>query len=368
MKYTFIFILTIYAFIATFCIRDLYKYLNLKFFFISAVFLLINFALFLDIARDLHLGWDALTLWKLKANNFYLGRNFFDFIEVPFPQYPHLGTYIWAFFWKNSFLDIEYYGRLYSVYLYVLSLFAVSFCFENKNYLINFFIVILLVIFSYNGFIKGYQDIYIFSLITFFGFFIYQKIKLNIDINNYVLLIPVILPWIKNEGAFYAIFLIIVYAILQKNLLKRYFFSFIIISLIIFQFYLSLFYHNLNSLFQFEINISNLLYKDQNFFSLFEKLWKILFYSLHGFFKHPILLVDLLIISAAIYFSSINKENFPFFIFLVLNIFFILSIYLLTPSDLKWHLQTSVDRLMLQTSGIYIYLFALLKDRKYIHI
>ena len=41
-------------------------------FLIILIFVIINFALFLDIARDLQLNWDALTLWKLKANHFYI--------------------------------------------------------------------------------------------------------------------------------------------------------------------------------------------------------------------------------------------------------------------------------------------------------
>ena len=94
-------------------------------------FVLINFALFVDVARDLQLNWDALTLWKLKANHFYVGNNYFDPTYYPdtyfaHPQYPHLGTYIWAFFWKNSVLDYEYLGRTFQIYLYVVSLFVFS--------------------------------------------------------------------------------------------------------------------------------------------------------------------------------------------------------------------------------------------------
>ena len=98
-------------------------------FLIISIFMIINFALFVDVARDLQLNWDALTLWKLKANHFYNGNNYFDITYYPdayfpHPQYPHLGTYIWAFFWKNAILDYEYLGRTFQTYLYVVSLFV----------------------------------------------------------------------------------------------------------------------------------------------------------------------------------------------------------------------------------------------------
>ena len=89
---------------------------------------------------------------------------------------------------------------------------------------------------------------------------------------------------------------------------------------------------------------------------------------MHAFFKNPILIIDLLIIVACVYFTKLHKDNLPFLTFLVLNIFFIVGIYILTPYDLKWHLQSSVDRLLLQTSGMYIYLLALLKDKKFFDI
>ena len=56
------------------------------------------------------------------------------------------------------------------------------------------------------------------------------------------------------------------------------------------------------------------------------------------------------------------------YLFLVLCIFFIVGIYVLTPNDIKWHLQSSVDRLLLQTSGMYIYLLVILNDKKLIKI
>ena len=69
---------------------------NINAFLINIVILLNTFLLFIKVAANPSLGWDALAFWLSKTNTFYLGKSYF---EVPHPQYPQLGSYIWAFFW-----------------------------------------------------------------------------------------------------------------------------------------------------------------------------------------------------------------------------------------------------------------------------
>ena len=144
LENAFIIILSTYLILFFLSLKEIYNYVKYKNFLIVVLFLLINFAIFVDIARDLELSWDGLTTWKLRANDFYLGSNYFNkTTDVVLPQYPHLGTYMWAFFWKNSFLEYEYFGRLFQAYLYVLSIFAISSCFENINFLKKKLIIVL---------------------------------------------------------------------------------------------------------------------------------------------------------------------------------------------------------------------------------
>ena len=35
---------------------------------------------------------------------FLQGGSYEDIANVPFSYYPHLGTYLWGYFWSNSFL------------------------------------------------------------------------------------------------------------------------------------------------------------------------------------------------------------------------------------------------------------------------
>ena len=78
---------------------------NKKNLFLVFFFLLFNFYLFIDLAYNLELGWDGLATWIFKANNFYIGNNYFDLFnqEINFKQYPHLGSYVWAFFLEKLF-------------------------------------------------------------------------------------------------------------------------------------------------------------------------------------------------------------------------------------------------------------------------
>ena len=83
-------------------------------------FLFSLFCIFLNTSYQFELGWDGFN-WKEKANFFYNGGFLLDLNEFTqsYQNYPHLGTYIWAFFWKNSVLNYEYIGRLFSNYLYI---------------------------------------------------------------------------------------------------------------------------------------------------------------------------------------------------------------------------------------------------------
>ena len=71
------------------------KNINLKFFFIF-----ISLCFFFKTASNLELGWDALSYWLSKTNNFYNNSSFF---EMPHSASPQLGSYIWAFFLEKFF-------------------------------------------------------------------------------------------------------------------------------------------------------------------------------------------------------------------------------------------------------------------------
>ena len=92
---------------------------NLKNFLIFIYIFIISIIL----VYDLQLGWDAKFFWFLKTINFYQDNSLLNLEKIPATDYPHLGSYIWSFFWRFPFGSYEYLGRIFYVFLYIISIF-----------------------------------------------------------------------------------------------------------------------------------------------------------------------------------------------------------------------------------------------------
>ena len=88
------------------------------------------------------------------------------------------------------------------------------------------------------------------------------------------------------------------------------------------------------------------------------------FDTFHGLFKYPLALLNIFSFVMLFAYRNIFLEYRIFIFFLLFNIFFIFGVYILTPYDLVWHLQTSIKRLILQTSGFYFFIFIALYNKK----
>jgi len=187
-------------------------------------FLFALVCVFFKTSYQFELGWDGFS-WKEKANFFYNEGYLFDINEFTktYQNYPHLGTYIWAFFWKNSFLGYEYIGRLFYDYIYITSLFAIILNFQNLNNLKKIFIFILIFFCTFDDGLGGYQDYLIFSILSIFAA---QLVNHYFNKDNYLFYIVflfsgILLPWIKVEGFFYSIFLMIIFLIYELQFNKN---------------------------------------------------------------------------------------------------------------------------------------------------
>ena len=78
------------------------NFTNKIFYIILFLFVLI---ISIDISNNFGYTWDTKKYLLHKATGFY--QNFFidDFVKKT--EYPHFGTYIWSFFWKNNFSCIS---------------------------------------------------------------------------------------------------------------------------------------------------------------------------------------------------------------------------------------------------------------------
>jgi len=351
-------------------IKDIFskKNAHLKF-----AFIFICFCFFFKTAANLELGWDALSYWLSKTNNFYNNKSIF---EMPHPASPQLGSYIWGFFWKNSFMQKEYLGRLFIDYLYLISIFVTADSLKKQSNFkkLIFIFCLILFTFDYNNTLSGYQDYLLFILLVFCS---KTLLELNTKSNSsriltaYFLLImtTILLPWVKNEGIFYSIFIMIVYFFIDHQLLsKKFLFLFIVaINILVRLFFVKVILAT-DNIFQFSFTPDVIFANIFNIKELIYRIYYISFYLIRSMFQYPLILINFISIFFLFRYFKYLNNNKIFFIFLFLNLLFIYGTYVVTVSPLVWHLQTSMSRLLLQTCGFYIFLIVDLVNKNIIKI
>ena len=176
--------------------------LNLKNFLIYTYIFIISVV----VTYDLQLGWDAKFFWFLKTINFYQDNYLINLEKLPATDYPHLGTYIWSFFWRFPFDTYEYLGRIFYIFLYILSIFYFCEIFKsNETYKLILSSLIILTTFDIEWF-NGNQEIMIFSLILVAAKLSYELVAQKIkNPNSHLIFLLLTLNaalWIKNEGLF----------------------------------------------------------------------------------------------------------------------------------------------------------------------
>ena len=335
--------------------------------------LFFSFILSIAISSNLYLEWDAQALWIYKVINFLDGNNFNNLSNVPGEiTYPHLGTYVWAFFWKNSFIDLEYTGRVFYMFIYSLSILIIV-DLQKKDLLKKILIISGIFILSLDSFLlSGYQEYLVFSIFIFIFYFYFRfnKTKEKIFIVPIILFINSIL-WIKNEASFFVLFFLFFaffHHLIKKEKINK---ELVLLSILylFFVFIKNIIFHSNFG----EVNMGWQDYTTNNFGNIFqfsyfiERTSSIFVSILVALIKCKIYLVFFLVL-----FFNLNKKNFkvflPYIFFLLLNITLIYLIYYLA-NDPNWanYLATTVDRLLFQTSGIYLLpILFILKKNNYL--
>ena len=340
--------------------------LNLFFFdwkiFSNKIILIIILFLFLltyslEISTYPYLEWDAAVNWIFKTLNFKSNYSFENLKNVHgYIAYPHLGTYLWALFWKASFVDYEYTGRLVFVFIYLIGFFALV---DNlKISILNKCLVLITIItLCFDRIlINGYQEPLMFSLSIIFMILL-EKImyKKNLYL-NYLLLIfcANLILWIKNEGMLILVFLSFFIFFKKKFSVKKkiiLFLIFIILILIkksIFLSFLDEFYFGWKG-YEF-LKISELFSYD-----ILQRLPYLFFQVGIIMVKYPIYLLFITCILITLIKERKILNNLDYILFFLFNIAMAMSIFYLT-TDLSWkhHAKVGLDRMLYQTSGVYL--------------
>jgi len=323
---------------------------NLKILFIALYIILISIVL----ANELALGWDAKFFWYLKTINFYQNNGLLSLNKIPAMDYPHLGSYIWSFFWKFPFDAYEYLGRIFYVSIYVLSIFYFCEIFETKD-LYKIILSSLILISSYTGeLFSGNQEVIVFSLVLISSKLSYEIIlnKNNSSIENIIFLLLSFNAaiWIKNEGLFLIGFMILFVLILSNiTLLEKKILLITSVFLVIFRIsVLMLLDTNLES-FQFDktLNFSHLN-------NLLTNIKTISFYSIVYVVSLPLILFGLALAVYNFYNFKIDKIQIFIMGYTILNILFIFAAFIFAMENVEWQVRVGLKRVMFQSSGFYL--------------
>lgn len=354
------FVISIYLLFLIFFYR---KNLDLIFKFLKSFLplLLIFFLLSIHISSEIYLGWDAKYFYYIKSLFFYEGKTIFDLNKFEYSSWhPHFGSYLWGFFWSLSFVENEYFGRLFYLFLFCYSFFVISKV--SKNQLINDIIFLLLIFLSYEyEFFSGLQEILIFSLLILISKYFFSISKRNTNEIFFLVLIFLfsnILMWIKSEGIVYLFILLLLLFMQSQILVKRKFFITIlffiiyIIKLIIYDITdlnngQKTFYHLEYIL---SLNLNLIFYKLMNIF-----IWFVYYISNNIFFA----IFILLIIYEKLFIKKVDKKNAQYFktvtIYLICIFTFIIFAYILRDMEIEYAIRTTMDRLIMTASGFFVY-------------
>ena len=319
-------------------------------------FFIILFTLSVDLSNNLTLYWDAQKLWLPKAIVFLNDGSVSELKNTPYSHYSFLGSLLWAFFWKISNFNYEYFGRMFYIALYIFALLNFLTLLKIDKY-IRIISLIFLVLITYNYWhFRGTQEILIFSFLLILSKYLFRLIVENKNTTFNVITIFLILNliiWTKNEGIILSLITIFTLLISIKEKIKFKIILFIIlISLISFRFII--FKYNglsidLSQDFNFlnipQIFIENLTYS--NIFIISK-------YLLFSIFKFPHILVSLFFaILIALDKRLFRKATF-LYIYLLLSIFLITFVYLCSHQDMAFMVSTGLFRLMFEFSAPYL--------------
>ncbi len=348
----------LYILVLFFLVISNYKKINLKninfdYFFI--VLILFTFFLSVDLADQIYFSWDAKSNWFFKTLNFYQNQNIENLKNFNNFDYPHLGPLIWSFFWKFPHGQFEYLGRIFYIFIYLLSILSISNCLKLETFEKLIF-AILLISLTYNyELFSGLQDVLIFSLVLLFVRFSYLIYEKKNRSNNFLFILILlaifnILSWTKNEGIFYGLFLF--FSLIFTYNFSKFDKKFIILGTIVvllIRILLFKYYDN-------QLNPEYFQMKDTFSFDmllLFNKLKTITFYSLIYFSQNPIYLITIPLLLYILYkYPRKDIVNFIFY-FLILNFIFIYLTYMFKMDEVELLIRASMKRVIFQTSGFY---------------
>ncbi len=354
--YSYIFIFVIY-FLTNFK-KFIFEKNNLFYFII---FFIILFSLSIELSNNLTLYWDAQKIWLPKAIVFYNDGSISDLKNSTYLHYSYLGSLLWAFFWKISNFNYEYFGRMFYVALYIFALFNFLQLIKVEKYIkIISLLILILITYDYWHF-RGTQEILIFSFLLILSKFSFNLISENKNIRFNLIIIFLFLNliiWTKNEGIILSILILSILLVFLKEKIKfKFILLFILLSLILTRFIVFKF-NGLDVDLSQDFNFSNI----PNVFIKNLTLSNILIiskYLIFSIFKFPHIIISLFFAILIALDKRLIKKAAFIYLYLFGSLFLIIFIYMSSHQKMDFMVSTGLFRLMFEFSPPYL-LFILL--------
>ena len=353
-------LLFVFIYSAAFIYIYLIKNFNFNLFKNFIQFISIFFIIFLiistNVAGELKLGWDAQYFYYIKALFFIDNQNFSELKKfIHYSYHPHLGSFFWAFFSNLVPIKLEYFGRLFYVFIFCFSMFYV--CHNNlkEKFTGNIiFILIIAILYIYERY-SGLQEILIFSFLVILSkyFFLIKESK-NTWLIFFVILCSNLIIWFKAEGLVYTTILILSlnFSYQISNKIKFYinlsYFFIIIFKVFIYQYFD--FILNGQPFYSLDY-ISNL-----NFELILYKLKIILSYLFYYATQNVFFISGFLILLVLNFKKKIDNYTRLLNYYFILNIIFILLVYGLRDLEIEYFVRSTLERIIFASSGFYVLL------------
>ena len=316
--------------------------------FMILIFSIITFSISLDLVANSSFGWDSQKFWLPKASYFFNDYHFNEIMDHR-KEYPFLFSYVWGLFWKLSFFQYEYFGRIAFVSIYTFCIFY----FVNKFNLNSFaktIVALCIIILTYNlSYFDGRQDIILFSLNLLVAalfkeiFFSFKKNLFHFYLLPFVFNL---ILWCKTEGiVYFLIFSFIILYFSKYNKLHKIFFTCLCVFFIILKF--SLYYFNEITLTPHEEAYSNFEFQ---FVNMLENFYYTIKWSILYLFRNLYLLLILVIIFLDRK-SLLNKSNLNIILASILIYLAIVAGFTVTTYPMPFHVIGGLDRVLFQFSG-----------------
>lgn len=344
-----------------------FKYFNNnndKKYFIFFIFCLLGISL--QIASDPKLGWDGIAHWYYKASNYFQNGTYQELKDLPLAYYPHLGPYIWNIFWSINPLRLEYYGRIFYIFIFTITIFSASEKLSKKiTFNTRLFITFILLVLIFDSFlISGYQEYFLFYL--FYSFSLIFNFKDETKSKSLLIVFLLFLSsylmfWVKQEGLFYIVILTIIFSFFyhKRNIIKLSYIM-LMVAIVFISIKLKSYYHGNFSFNEPILNSELLKYLDYKIF--FNTFYLISLEIIKAIIKYPIWMIIILFLTLRLIEKKkfFNKEN----IFFIIYIGLIYCIYFQTTMNIKELMPLTLDRVIFHGSGFFlIFIVKYLNDK-----